>query len=86
MPQSLRTYGFRFLQQDEISTVKLQELFNDTEDGYIFEVNPHYPTRLRDRHDDYALAPESFMIDRSMYLSTQQAVFPESAPHTQFKG
>ena len=51
------TLGFRSLQQDEISTSKLQELSDDVEDGYIFELNLHYPTRLHDRHDDYPLAP-----------------------------
>ena len=57
MSQSLPTHGFCFLQQDEISTLKLQELSYDAEDGYIFEVDLHYPTRLHDRHDDYPLAP-----------------------------
>ena len=60
--------------------MKLQELSDDAEDGYIFEVDLHYPTHLHDRHDDYPLAPESLVIDRSMYSSTQQEVFPESAP------
>ena len=60
--------GFRFLQQDEISTLKLQELSNDAEDGYIFRLDLHYPTHL---HNNRC----------SMYSSTQQAVFPESAPH-----
>ena len=80
MSQSLHTRGFRFLQQDEISTLKLQELSDDAEDGYIFEMDLHYPTHLHDRHDDYPPAPEPLVIDRSMYSSTQQAVFPESAP------
>ena len=80
MSQSLPTHGFRFLQQGEISTLKLQELSDDAEDGYIFEVDLHYPTHLHDRHEDYPLAPESLVIFRSMYSSTQQAVFPESAP------
>ena len=80
MSQSFPTHGFRFPQQDEISPLKLQELSDDAEDGYIFEVDLHYPTHLRDRHDDYPLAPESLLIDRSMYSSTQQAVFPESTP------
>ena len=35
MSQSLPTHIFRFLQQHEISTLKLQELSNDAEDGYI---------------------------------------------------
>ena len=77
---SLPTHGFHFLQQDEISTLVLQELSGDAEDGYIFEVDLHYPTHLHDRHDDYPLAPESLEIDCSMYSSTQQAVFPESTP------
>ena len=78
--QFVPTHGFRFLQQYEISTLKLQELSDDAEGGYIFEVDIHYPTRLHDRHDDYPLAPEPLVIDRSMYSSTQQAVFPESTP------
>ena len=41
MSQSLPTHGFRFLQQDEISTLKLQELSDVAEDGYIFEVDLH---------------------------------------------
>ena len=80
MSQSLPTHGFRFLKQDEISALKLQELSDDAEDGYIFEVDLHYPTHIHDRHDDYPLTPESLVIDRSMYSSTQQAVFPESVP------
>ena len=54
MSQSLPTHGFRFLQQDEISALKLQELSDDAEDGYIFEVDLHYPTHLHDRHNDYS--------------------------------
>ena len=80
MSQSLPTHGFRFLQQDEISMLKLQELSDDAANGFMFKVDLHYPTRQHDRHDDYVLAPESLVIDRSMCLSTQQAVFPESAP------
>ena len=79
MSQSLPTLAFRFLQQDEISAVMLQELSDDAEDGFIFEVDLHYLTHLHDRHDDCPLTPDSLVIDRSMYSSTQQAVFPESA-------
>ena len=57
MSQSVPTHGFRFLQQDKISTLKLQELPDDTEDGYIFEVDLHYLTHIHDRHDDYPLTP-----------------------------
>ena len=36
MSQPLPTHGFRFLQQDEIDVLKLQELSDDAENGYIF--------------------------------------------------
>ena len=57
MSQSLPNHGFLLLQQDEISLLKLQELSDDAEDGYIFVMDLHYPNRLHDRHDDYPLAP-----------------------------
>ena len=65
MSQSLPTHGFRFLQQ--ISALKLQDLSDDDEDGYILEVDLHYPASLHNQHDDYPFAPESLVIDRSMY-------------------
>ena len=80
MSQSLPTHGFHFLQQEEISALKLQDLSNDGEDCFILEVDLHYPTSLHNLHDDYPLALESLVIGRSMYSPTQQSVFPESAP------
>ena len=59
--------------------MKLQELSDDAGDGYIFKVDFHYPTHLHDHHNVYPLTHESLLIDRSMYSSTQHAVFPESA-------
>ena len=84
MSQFLPTHGFRFLQQEEISTLRLQDLSDDDEDGYILEVDIHYPTSLHNHHDDYPLAPESLVIDCSMYSPTQQPVFPDSAPQKKF--
>ena len=69
MSQFLPTHGLR-----------LQDLSDYDEEGYILEVDLHYPTSLRNKHDDYPLAPESLVIDRNMYSPTQQSVFPESAP------
>ena len=70
----------RFLQQEEISALRLQDLSDDDEGGYILEVDLHYPTSLHNQHDGYPLASESLVIDRSMYSPTQHSVFPESAP------
>ena len=80
MSHFLPTHGFCFLQQDEISTLKLQLLSADAEDGFIFEVDLHYPTHLHDCHGDNPLASDSLFINRSMYSPTQQAAFPETTP------
>ena len=57
MSQSLPTHGFRLLSGDEITALELENLRDDSEDGYIYEVDLHYPTKLHNQHDDYPLAP-----------------------------
>ena len=80
MSQFLPTHRFRLLSSDEITALELENLCDDSEDGYIYEVDLHYPAKLHNQHDDYPLAPESLVIDREMYSPTQQSVFPESIP------
>ena len=46
MSKFLPTHGFRFLSKDEITALKLEDLSDDDEDGYIYEVDLHYPTKL----------------------------------------
>ena len=66
MSQYLPTHVFRFLSDDEITALNLEDLCDDDEDGCIYEVNLHYPTKLHDQHDDYPLTPESFVIDHAI--------------------
>ena len=80
MLQYLPTGGFIILDDEEAMGLDLETHDDEADDGYIYEVDLHYPTRLHNQHDDYPLAPESLVIDRSMYSPTQQSVFPESAP------
>ena len=80
MSQFLPTHGFRLLSSDEIAALELENLRDDSEDEYIYEVDLHYPAKLHNQHDDYPLPPESLVIDREMYSPTQQSVFPESIP------
>ena len=81
MFQPLPIGGFRFLQPDEIETLAtVGELSDDAEDGYIFEVDLHYPQLLHDAHDDYPLAPKPLEIVSDMYSPAQQAVFPQTVP------
>ena len=74
------TGGFRFLQPDEIEALApVGKLSDDAEDGYIYEVDLHYPQHLHDAHDDYPLAPESLEVGSDMYSPAQHAVFPQIA-------
>ena len=70
MSQYLPTGGFRLLNKGEIEALDLDDLDD--------EVDLEYPVELHDKHDDYPLAPESLVIDRSMYSPIQSSVFPES--------
>ena len=74
--------GSVFSNEKKIAALILQDLPDDGEDGYIFEVGLHYPTSLHNQHDDYPRAPESLVIDLNMYSPTQQSVFSESAAQT----
>ena len=80
MTQYLPTGDFRLLDDDEVEALDLDSLGDEAEDGYIYEVDLEYPVKLHDMHDDYPLAPESLVIDRSMYSPIQSSVFPESLP------
>jgi hypothetical protein len=35
---------------------------DDSEDGYILEVDLDYPPELRNHHNEYALAPEKMKV------------------------
>ena len=79
LSQLLPAHGFHFLQPNEIDVLgDVEQLADDAEDGYIFEVNLSYPHHLHNSHDDYPLAPESLAIGCDMYSPTQRAVFPDT--------
>ena len=80
MSQYLPTGDFRILDGEEAEDLDSETLGDEADDGYIYEVDLHYPTKLHEQHDDYPLAPESIIINSSMYSLTQQPVFPESVP------
>lgn len=77
MKSLLPTHGFRWLTNDEIKNINIHDLLDDAEDGFIFEVDLHYPKRLHNTHNDYPLAAESLIINESM-LSSFQLKFPKN--------
>ena len=63
MTQKLPTSGFKWINVDKSSVLKLLEK-KDTNQGFIFEVDLDYPSLLWDSHNDYPLAPEKIKIDK----------------------
>lgn len=61
MMQKLPTKNFRFLENDEIANVDISRLSNDSDTGYILEVDLHYPPEIHDAHSDLPFAPEKFV-------------------------
>ena len=64
MTQKLPTHGFKWIDVDKPSVLKLLEK-KDTNQGFIFEVDLDYPSSLWDSHNDYPLAPEKTKIDKT---------------------
>lgn len=62
MSQPLPTGLMRFLSEDEIETFDLQQIAQDSEEGYILEVDMEYPPHLHDIHNCYPLAPSHKLI------------------------
>ena len=63
MAQKLPTHGFKWIDVDETSVLKLLEK-KDTNQGFLFEVDLEYPPSLWETHNDYPLAPERVKIDK----------------------
>ena len=63
MTQKLPTHGFKWIDVDKTSVLKILEK-KDTNQGFIFEVDLDYPSSLCKSHNDYPLAPERIKIDK----------------------
>ena len=75
MSEPLPHSGFQWADVDP--TVKdwsgiVQSLKDDSDTGYIFEVDLEYPQELHDLHDTYPLAPEHLTIQEGMLSPYQK--------------
>ena len=62
MSQYLPISGFRFLSQEEINTIVLENESDEAEIGYVIECDMEYPSELYERHNDLPLAPEHMIM------------------------
>ena len=63
MSQPLPTGGFRWLDGNEINNFDVQHVSDNSEKGYILQVDLEYPKELHDEHDSYPLAPERLKVN-----------------------
>ena len=66
MTQNLPISDFRWLDNNEIRALNVHSLRDDSDIGYILEVDLCYPQHLHDLHTDYPLAPEKRTITDNM--------------------
>ena len=64
--QYLPRSDFQWLSQDAVNTFNVQEISDDSNTGYILEVDLEYPTEIHDYHNDYPLAPERLTVTHDM--------------------
>ena len=66
MSQYLPIGGLYWLSQDQIDTFDVMSTADDSDIGYMLEVDLEYPQHLHDAHRDYPLAPESMIVTNDM--------------------
>ena len=71
MSQPLPTGNFKFLNFSDFCNIDFAKIPDDSETGYMLEVDLVYPPELHDLHNDLPLAPERISIPED-YLSPYQ--------------
>ena len=66
MSQYLPTGGFRWMTQKQIDNINLAKYKEDSNKGFIAEVDLEYPKELHNLHNDYPLAPEKVKVTKDM--------------------
>ncbi|KAK6998843.1 hypothetical protein BgiMline_008450 [Biomphalaria glabrata] len=66
MSQPLPLKDFKWLTEEDISSLDINNISDDAETGYILEVDLEYPEELHDQHNDFPLAPEKINLTKEM--------------------
>ena len=66
MSENLPTSNFHWLTESEIDSLRVEDVADDSSEGYILECDLAYPAYLHDEHSDYPLAAEKLQITEDM--------------------
>ena len=66
MSQYLPTGGFRWMTEKQIDKINFSKYKEDSDKGFILEVNLEYPKELHNLHNDYPLGPEKVKVTNKM--------------------
>jgi len=66
MVDSLPERDFEWLTEEQIATLDVTKIADDSDTGYILEVDLEYTKHLHDFHNDYPLAPETKIVQDEM--------------------
>ena len=66
MKMKLPHRNFQWLSDTEIESFNVNDIPDNRDEGYVLEVDLHYPKELHDLHSDYPLAPEKMEITNDM--------------------
>lgn len=75
MSQTLPLGGFRWLSEGEILDLNIMDVDDDSPQGYVFEVDVHYPEDLHDSHSDLPFLVENIIPP------TETAKLPKLIPN-----
>ena len=74
MSQYLPTGGFKWLTEQQIEGLNLNQYKEDSNKGLILEVDLEYPKEQHDLHNDYPLAPEKIKVTKDMLPDYSQKI------------
>jgi hypothetical protein len=66
MEESLPEKDFTWMSEEQIATLDVTKIADDSDNGYVLEVDLEYPVHLHDLHNDYPLAPEPKIVTDDM--------------------
>ena len=72
---SLAVGDFRFLTQSGIDAFNVNSVSDQTDRGYILEVDLQYPEHLHDAHSAYPLCPKHLSVESSMISPTLEEMY-----------